>query len=247
MKNKKYLALTAALLSFTLLSACGNQAPRDTPSQKITVLPETASAEDGGTVVDANPVPADTGEPPASGDSMDVNIGFIEPLKQNIKDKKAPANTADYIGEEKAKQIAFEHAKVQESDTSFVKVKLDYDDGAAEYEVEFYAANQEYDYDIDAISGTIRSFDYEIEDYPVANNSSAANTGNAAISEEDAKALALAKVAGASESDIRIKPDYDDGKAIYEGKIIYDEIEYEFEIDAATGNFLEWNAESVYD
>lgn len=242
MKNKNYFVLTAAIASLTLFSACGGQASADTPSQEITVLPETASGGTGGTVVDTKP--ADTGAPPAAGDSLEVHTGSLNQPGQNSGNTNGQTDTADYIGEEKAKQIALEHAKIKESDTSFIKVRLDYDDGIAEYEVEFYAGNQEYDYDIDALSGTVRSFDYEIEEYPAANGS---NAGSAAVSEEEAKALALAKVAGASESDIRIKQDYDDGKAVYEGKIIYENIEYEFEIDAATGAFLEWNSESIYD
>ena len=39
----------------------------------------------------------------------------------------------------------------------------------------------------------------------------------------------------------------DDGRLIYEGKIIYNDREYEFEIDAATGAVLDWESESVCD
>ena len=34
---------------------------------------------------------------------------------------------------------------------------------------------------------------------------------------------------------------------VYEGKIIYNALEYEFEISAATGDIIEWDVESVYD
>lgn len=60
---------------------------------------------------------------------------------------------------------------------------------------------------------------------------------------EDASRLALDRVPGASERDLKIEPDYDDGRQTYEGDIIYDGKEYEFEIDAATGDFLEWKEE----
>lgn len=33
----------------------------------------------------------------------------------------------------------------------------------------------------------------------------------------------------------------------YEGKIIYGDMEYEFTIDANTGEILEWDMDSVYD
>ena len=46
---------------------------------------------------------------------------------------------------------------------------------------------------------------------------------------------------------MEFKQDYDDGRLIYEGKIIYNNREYEFEIDAATGAVLDWESESVCD
>lgn len=65
-----------------------------------------------------------------------------------------------------------------------------------------------------------------------------------AITADEAKELALAKVPGASASDIReFEVDYDDGRTEYEGKIIYSGTEYEFEIDAGSGQFLSWEEE----
>lgn len=52
---------------------------------------------------------------------------------------------------------------------------------------------------------------------------------------------------GATDSNLRIKTDYDDGIMKYEVKIVYNEMKYEFDIDAATGTILEWESESVYD
>lgn len=63
------------------------------------------------------------------------------------------------------------------------------------------------------------------------------------ISLEKAKKLALDRVSGATENNIHIKLDYDDGHYVYEGEILYEQKEYEFEIDANTGTFLEWSEE----
>jgi len=60
------------------------------------------------------------------------------------------------------------------------------------------------------------------------------------ISAEEASQLALDRVPGAAAQDLKIELDYDDGYYKYEGDIIYDQKEYEFEIDANTGEFLEW-------
>ena len=65
----------------------------------------------------------------------------------------------NYIGVEAAKQAALKHAGLSESQVSFKKAKLDYDDGRAEYELEFRHNFQEYEYTIDAVSGTILDFE----------------------------------------------------------------------------------------
>lgn len=56
-----------------------------------------------------------------------------------------------------------------------------------------------------------------------------------------AKAIALARVPGATEADIiSFEREYDDGFLNYEGEIWYGGMEYEFEIDGATGTIIEW-------
>ncbi|HIX28807.1 MAG TPA: PepSY domain-containing protein [Candidatus Blautia stercoravium] len=64
-----------------------------------------------------------------------------------------------------------------------------------------------------------------------------------AVSQEDAKKAALERVPGAEEKDLRMELDLDDGQYIYEGDIVYQQTEYEFEIDANTGSFLKWSEE----
>ena len=66
----------------------------------------------------------------------------------------------------------------------------------------------------------------------------------AGITADEAKELALDRVPGAAQENIwEFKPDTDDGRAVYEGKIVYGGMEYEFGIDAGTGEFLEWEQE----
>lgn len=73
--------------------------------------------------------------------------------------------------------------------------------------------------------------------------SGAANNAEVAVSLEEASALALEKVPGATENDLRIELDYDDGRYRYEGDIIYQQVEYDFEINADTGEVIEWSEE----
>ena len=136
---------------------------------------------------------------------------------------------------ENAKTIALTNAGVNAADATCVKAKEDRDDGRTVYEIEFYTANGEYDYEIDKTTGKILDIDYDAEAYaPAASN---------AISIDEAKKIALAKVSGASDQHIRIEADHDDGRLVYEGEIHYGRVEYEFEIDGSTGAIIEWDAD----
>ena len=156
------------------------------------------------------------------------------------------APSGNYISSEKAQQIALENAGLSADGVTFIRTHLDYDDGRAEYEVEFYTKDyREYDYEIDAVSGTVLSYDYDAEHYTPPASS---NGNQNAISEAKAKEIALGQVPGAAVSNIReFETDYDDGRLEYEGKIIYGNMEYEFTIDGYSGAIREWDAEPLDD
>ena len=75
------------------------------------------------------------------------------------------------------------------------------------------------------------------------NSGQHAPSGNGRISLEEARDIALARVEGATASNISIELDEDDGWYVYEGEIFYNGMEYEFEIDADSGNILKWEEE----
>ena len=68
------------------------------------------------------------------------------------------------ISEDEAKEIVLKDAGVSEKDISGMRIKLEKDDGIWQYEVDFYAGDKEYDYNIDADTGKILSKDMEIDD-----------------------------------------------------------------------------------
>ena len=64
------------------------------------------------------------------------------------------------------------------------------------------------------------------------------------VSEENAKGLVLTIVQGASEKDIKkFSKDFDDGKWHYDIEVVYNKMEYEFEINAETGEIISWESE----
>lgn len=167
-----------------------------------------------------------------------------EPITQSQsaapEEVQQPITTEGLITQEEAKRIALEDAGVNESDVSGVYIHLDWDDGIQEYEVEFYVGTEEYDYEISALDGTIRGKDREVENLFTQGLST---DTEATFTEADAIALVLSKVPGATEDLIRIHLDRDDGILIYEGSLVYEGIEYDFEIHGETGALLEWEAE----
>lgn len=70
-------------------------------------------------------------------------------------------NTGSPIGIDEAKAIAAEHAGLSVNEVTFSKAKLENDDGSTVYEVEFYQGRTEYEYTIDAYSGTILEYDVD--------------------------------------------------------------------------------------
>ena len=150
-------------------------------------------------------------------------------------------SSGELIGEEAAKTAALEHAGLSDSQVTFLKTKLDREDGRQIYEVEFYTQDyKEYDYEIDALTGEVYSYDYDVETYFQSSGS------GSEITAEEAKALALAQVPGAAESDIiKFETDRDDGRIEYEGEILYSGMKYEFEIDAYSGTIRSWEAEKA--
>lgn len=174
------------------------------------------------------------------------------------------------IGKDKAADIALEDASLSESDVTRLRISKDTDNGKGIYEVEFTMNTTEYEYEILASNGDILSADFkELQgssdpqpqgsddpqpqgsnnpqpqgsDSHDSSNHGAVPQADVQISSEQASKLALDRVPGATEQDLKIELDYDDGYYKYEGDIIYDQKEYEFEIDANTGDFLEWKEE----
>ncbi len=154
----------------------------------------------------------------------------------------AAAANAAQITEAQAKDIALKHAGVSAGQAHFTKMKLDREFGRSEYELEFYVGNVEYDYEIDAASGAVRKFSRETHaTAPFRNDAHGGPQGHGLIGERKAMEIALARVPGAKPEHVRkLKLDYDDGMQLYEGEIFYNFREYEFEINAVTGEVVGW-------
>lgn len=149
-----------------------------------------------------------------------------------------PAASGD-IGSEKAKSIALNHAGVTSSTAKFVKVERDRDDGRLLYEVEFYAGNKEYDYEILAADGTILSYDADIEGYRIPSSTSSSSSNYVGLDRAKEIALENAGLTSSQVTFVKAELDHDDGRAEYEIEFHHNFREYEYTIDAASGTILE--------
>ena len=162
-----------------------------------------------------------------------------------------------YIGETKAKEVALSHAGVSSSSLTSMKCEFDYDDGVALYEIEFKCNGYEYDYDINASTGSVVKHSKEYDDDYVSTSSgghtSNSNSGGSTsvgggsassstsyIGESSAKSIALSH-AGVSSSNVtfmKCELDSDDGQKVYEIEFKSGGYEYDYEINATSGSIL---------
>lgn len=187
----------------------------------------------------SNSAQSDTSSQKTSSTTSVDDMSSATASAKSATDSSKQTASGTTIGEAKAKSVALAHAKLSEKDVSFAKTKLEYDDGKQIYDVEFYTADyKEYDYEIDAYTGKVLSYDFDADSYtpPTASGTT--------ISADSAKKTALSQVPGATLFDIKkFETDYDDGRLTYEGKIIYNNYEYEFEIDGYSGAINSWESE----
>lgn len=169
-----------------------------------------------------------------------------------------------YIGADKARELALAHAGVNANAARFLKSNLDWEDGRAVYEVEFCSGRTEYDYEVDALTGDILSWDNDCEDFDWSchddyrigrglhlgwqNGHHPENHGHhgwsaapaGLITNRQAQAKALEKLPGGTV--VKCELDYDDDNARweYELELKLNGVEYECEINASTGEILKW-------
>lgn len=94
---------------------------------------------------------------------IDAATGKILSVERDTHGSTTPGGSTGTgtISADRAKEIALADAGVSAGSAVFTKIKLDRDDGRLVYEVEFYAGSMEYEYEIDASTGSIISWDIE--------------------------------------------------------------------------------------
>lgn len=150
------------------------------------------------------------------------------------------ACAAERIGEERAKEIAFAHAGVPASSVTVIRLGLDWERGVEVYDVDFVAEGSKFEYEIATGTGEVVSYERELED---AARSKASGGDN--ITADRAREIAIrhAGVDPAKVRKLRIERDRERGRWVYEIEFKCDGWEYDYDIDASTGEILKWDKE----
>ena len=184
--------------------------------------------------------------------------------QKSDKNQKTKQQTSEYIGMDRAKEIAFNHAGVNGAYARFDDQEFETDDGVPSYELEFKVNSNEYEYDIHAVSGNILKAEHDIKQAkkqesklttkkpaekklvskPTEKRSTPKKTKE--LSKDEVINIAL-KHAGVSRSQVHfddIERDWDDGRLEWEIEFDAGNWEYEYEIDGNSGNVLDYEKES---
>ena len=167
---------------------------------------------------------------------------------EELKDLAEAGAPAMPIGTDKAMDIAAAaFGKASTAKMAYSAVDPELDESPAHYEVEIKSqTGEEFEYKVDAYTGAILESKREAADgteVPVVQPSKPAASGD--IGYAKAKSVAL-NHAGVSENkayDMDIELDDEDGRLIYEVEFKSGNMEYSYEINAATGAILKHETE----
>ena len=167
---------------------------------------------------------------------------------EELKDLAEAGAPAMPIGRDAAAYAAEQYAGTTASDSVTAEVDSELDESPAHYEVELHTAWGEFEYLVDAYTGKVLSGQKDLLATAPAGDEAAkptAPSGGADIGHAKAKSIAL-NHAGVSENeayDMEIELDDEDGTLVYEVEFKAGNMEYSYEINAATGAILKHETE----
>lgn len=174
---------------------------------------------------------------------INPETGIILERKFELKNKyndiyKNNYNIESYISIDKIKEIVLKEIP----NGTIIDIDNENYDSIPSYEIEVNKDGNKYRLVLNALTGE-KIYLKSVNDKKHNDlNKNKHHTDNMnVISIEDAKQIALKRAPNATIKEIEL--DYDDGMAIYEGEMYERNYEYEFEIDAYTGNIINWEEE----
>lgn len=166
-----------------------------------------------------------------------------------------------FIGTKEVKDIVVSNMNVSSNDVHFENIDLELDKNY--YDVELYYQNKEYEYKIDAKSGKVIYNDFNVTNSNGNglgnsngngngnnnNNSNPNNAFNAKISLQEARNIALSH-ANLDINSVVLKKcssEIENNKLVYEIEFSYNNYEYDYKIDANTGEIINIDKDNIND
>jgi len=166
---------------------------------------------------------------------------------EELKDLAEAGAPAMPIGKDAAVYAAEQYAGTTALDSVTAEVDSELDEFPAHYEVEIKSqTGEEFEYKIDAYTGAILESKREAADgteVPVVQPSKPAASSDIGYAKAKSVALNHAGVSEGKAYDMDIELDDEDGTLVYEVEFKSGNMEYSYEINAATGAILKHEAE----
>lgn len=174
---------------------------------------------------------------------VNYNSGRVRNFEKDLRDNVNISqdgnnqNITVSMTEEEARNIALQRVGKTNEEVTFTRVRVDRENGVTVYDVYFYDTEKEYELSIDVNTKEVVSYR---EDYLSTGNNN--TTTNDYIGVERAREIVL-NHAGLSSSEVtfsKVELDVDYGLATYEIEFYYNYFEYDYEVNAVTGEILKY-------
>ncbi len=169
-----------------------------------------------------------------------------------------------FISKKEVKDIVVDDMNVSSNDVYFESIDLELDKNY--YEVELYYQNNDYEYKVDAKNGKVIYNDFNVTNNSNNNglgnsnsnsnsngngngNNNSNNAGNAKISLQEARNIALthANLDISVVNMVKCESEYYNGVLVYEIDFTYNNYEYDYKVDANTGEIISYDKDNIYD
>ena len=153
-----------------------------------------------------------------------------------------------YIGQDAALQAACDHAGIATSDVQGLSTEFGWSPMGMVYELDFCSGGTEYEYKINATDGSVVKNEQEPCDHTwhtsSGNNGTQGTTAFIGESAATTAALTHAKVDQSAAQSLTVKLDEDDGVTYYEIEFCSAGVEYDYEINATTGDVVKFEQDT---
>ena len=164
-----------------------------------------------------------------------------QPMTETIR-TIGNASTEAYIGEEQALANACLYVGLEASEVELTEpVELEFENGRMVYDIEFRKDDVKYDFEVDAVSGEVVSFEEKQKSKGTVTEPQVTPVPTAVdIGQERALEIALAhaNVPGSEAMVKEIKKKHENGVEYYEIEFFDDEYEYDYKVNSATGAIM---------